>query len=67
MNHNFWLVEMMIKERQETVRREAELRRRIAEAHPARRRRTLKAAMGRKLMSWGAHLTGENSRGCIEA
>ena len=66
MNHNFWLVEMMIKERQESVRREAELRRRVAEAQPQRPRGSLKAAMGRKLMSWGALLTGERERGCLE-
>jgi hypothetical protein len=67
MNHNFWLIEMMIKERQETIRREAEIRRRITEAHPVRRRSTLKAAIGRRLMSWGALLMGEHNRGCIEA
>jgi hypothetical protein len=67
MNHNFWLIERMIEERQETVRREAEIRRRLSEARPPKPRGSLKAAVGRRLMSWGALLMGERDCGCLEA
>ena len=67
MNHNFWLIERMIAERQETVRREAEIRRRLSEARPPRPGVSLKTALGRKLVSWGALLMGEQDRGCLEA
>ena len=57
----------MIDERQETVRREAEIRRRLSEARPPKPRGSLKAAVGRRLMSWGALLMGERDCGCLEA
>lgn len=66
MNHNFWLMERMIEERQESVRREAEIRRRLSEAQPPKTRGSLKAAVGRRLMSWGALLVGERDCGCQE-
>ena len=67
MNHNFWLIERMIEERQETVRREAEIRRRLSEARPPGPRGSLKAVVGRRLVSWGAFLMGERDCGCLEA
>jgi len=67
MNHNFWLIERMIEERQETVRREAEIRRRLSEARPPKPRGNLKGSIGRRLISWGALLMGERDCGCLEA
>ncbi len=66
MNHNFWLIERMMQEHQETVRREAEIRRRLSEAHAPKPHAGLKAQIGRKLVSWGALLMGERDRGCLE-
>jgi hypothetical protein len=67
MNHNFWLIERMIQERQETVRREAEIRRRLSEARPPKPRDSLKALIGRRLISWGVILMGERDCGCLDA
>jgi hypothetical protein len=67
MNHNIWLIERMMQERQETVRREAEIRRRLSETRSPRHRNSLKALVGRRLISWGAFLTDEHDRGCVEA
>ena len=67
MNHNFWLIERMIAERQETVRREAEIRRRLTEGRPPKPPGSLKVLVGRRLVSWGAFLLGEPERGCQEA
>jgi len=67
MNHNFWLIERMMQERQEMIRREAEIRRRSSEAQPPKTRESLRACVGRKLISWGAFLTGERDRDCLES
>ena len=67
MNHNFWLIQRMMEDRQQTVRREAEIRRRLSEAQPPGPRSNLKERLGRRLVSWGALLMGEHDCGCVEA
>ena len=67
MNHNFWLIERMIQERQDEVRRGAEIRRRLSEARPPRPKAALRTVIGKRLISWGAFLMGERERGCLEA
>jgi hypothetical protein len=67
MNHNFWFVQKMMEERQETIRREAEIRRRIAEAMSRIQGSSLKAVLGGKLIAWGLLLRGEREHDCVEA
>jgi hypothetical protein len=57
MNQNWWVIQSIVEAKEAEVRRETEIRRRMAEAKP-QRNESLKVTVGKKLIMWGERLAG---------